>query len=99
LFLFCEIHGNSLKEPEGDYGTNGNMLGYCCCQGQPDGWTEFDKGIVVATGPQEVESKRWLKKIEESIIREYKWDLTEKIQIFGQRWGNQISNRRDRFWK
>jgi carboxylesterase type B len=68
--------------------------------GVPDGWKEFNSGIVAVVDPKDGWVQRTVE--EDRKIpwrREDKWDLIEKIQPFGQIWGDQMANRRDGFWK
>jgi len=69
-------------------------------KGNPDGWREFKDGMVAVVDP----SDGWVQRsVEEDRKvpwrREGRWDLVARIQPYGQIWGDQISNRRDGFWR
>jgi hypothetical protein len=68
-------------------------------KGVPHGWKEFNYGVVAVVDPKEGWVQRTVE--EDRKIpwrREDRWDLIEKIQPFGQTWGDQMANRRDGFW-
>ena len=68
-------------------------------KGKPEGWKEFNNGYVAVVDPNE----GWIQKSQEEdrknpVRREDRWDLLDRIQPYGQTWGDQMSNRRDGFW-
>jgi carboxylesterase type B len=68
-------------------------------KGTPEGWAEYNRGIVAVVDP----SEGWVQRtVEEDRKvpwrRADRWDLIDQIQPYGQTWGDQISNRRDGFW-
>jgi carboxylesterase type B len=69
-------------------------------KGTPDGWTEFKDGIVAVVDPTEGWVQRTVDQDRQTPWRrEDRWDLIEKIQPYGQTWGDQMANRRDGLWK
>jgi carboxylesterase type B len=100
LFLFQTLHeiypndlARKIAEDMGRYWVS------FVAKGKPDGWKEFNEGIVAVVDP----SDGWIQRtVEEDhqnpLRREYKWDLIAKIQPHGQVWGDQMSNRRDGLW-
>jgi len=69
-------------------------------KGKPDGWSDFKDGVVAVVDPKD----GWVQRsVEEDRKvpwrRENRWDLIEKLQPYAQTWGDQMSNRRDGFWK
>ena len=101
LFLFQtlrDIYPNALSERIAE--EMGRFLVSFAAKGSPEGWREFNKGIVAVVDPK----KGWVQRTVEQDRknpdrREDRWDLLEKIQPQGQVWGDQIANRRDGFWK
>jgi Carboxylesterase family len=101
LFVFQtlrDIYPNKLAKKVGE--DTGRYWVSFTAKGKPDGWEEFNKGIVAVVDPE----KGWVQRtVEEDHQtpwrREDKWDLIAKIQPYGQIWGDQMANRRDALWK
>ena len=69
-------------------------------KGKPDGWEDFKEGIIAVADPKE----GWVQRTEKEDCqspwrRTDRWDLIQKIQPYGQAWGDQMANRRDAFWR
>jgi Carboxylesterase family len=101
LFVFQtlkDVYPNDLARKVGE--DTGRYWVTFGAKGVPDGWKEFNSGTVAAVDPKD----GWVQRtVEEDRKvpwrREDRWDLIEKIQPFGQTWGDQMANRRDGFWK
>ena len=69
-------------------------------KGAPDGWKEFKDGIVAVVDPQEGWVERTVEEDRKNPWRrEYRWDLIEKIQPYGQTWGDEMAYTRIGIWK
>jgi len=101
LFLFQtlrDIYPNDLSRKIAE--DMGKYWVTFAAKGKPDGWSEYKDDIVAVVDPKEGWVQR--KVAEDRKIpwrREDRWDLIEKIQPHVQTWGDQMSNRRDGFWK
>ena len=101
LFLFQtlrDIYPNELSKKVAE--DMGRYWVSFAAKGKPDGWQEFNDGIVAVVD----QMKGWVQKTEEEDRktpwrRDDRWDLISKIQPYGQVWGDQMASRRDRFWK
>jgi carboxylesterase type B len=101
LFLFQtlqEIYPNELSKKVSK--EMGRYWLSFAAKGKPDGWKDFKEGVVAVADP----AKGWVQRtVDEDRQtpwrREDRWDLIQKIQPYGQTWGDQMSNRRDGFWK
>jgi carboxylesterase type B len=101
LFVFQtlkEIYPNDLSRKVAE--DMGRYWVSFAAKGQPDGWKKFNDGVVAVVHPAE----GWIQNTVEEDLRnpwrrEDKWDLIEKIQPYGQIWGDQMGNRRDGLWK
>jgi carboxylesterase type B len=101
LFVFQTLHeiypndlARKIAEDAGRYWVS------FAAKGKPDGWKEFNEGIVAVVDPSEGWVQRTVEEDRKSPLRrEDKWDLIAKIQPYGQVWGDQMANRRDGLWK
>jgi carboxylesterase type B len=101
LFLFQTLHeiypndlARKIAEDMGRYWVS------FAAKGKPDGWKEFNEGIVAVVDPSDGWVQRTVEEDRQSPLRrEDKWDLIAKIQPYGQVWGDQMANRRDGLWK
>lgn len=101
LFLFQtlrDIYPNELARKIAE--EMGKFWVTFAANGKPDGWSEYKDGIVAVVDPQQ----GWVQRSAEEDRkvpwrRENRWDLIDKIQPYGQVWGDQMANRRDGFWK
>ena len=101
LFLFQTLHdiyptdlARQISETMGRYWIT------FAATGTPDGWKLFNDGIVAVVDPNEGWVQRTVEEDRKTPWRrEDKWDLIEKIEPYGQTWGDQMSNRRDGFWR
>jgi carboxylesterase type B len=100
LFLFQNLHDicpNNLSRKVGK--DAGRYWLSFAAKGNPDGWKEFKDGIVAVVDPTE----GWVQRtVEEDrripYRREDRWDLIAKVQPYGQALGDQMGNRRIKFY-
>jgi carboxylesterase type B len=102
LFIFQtlrDIYPNELAKKIAE--DSGRYWVSFAAKGKPDGWREFNGGIVAVVDPE----KGWVQRTEDEDRcqtpwrRHDRWDLIAKIQPYGQAWGDQMANRRDGLWK
>jgi carboxylesterase type B len=100
LFVFQtlrDIYPNELSRKIGE--DTGRYWVTFAAKGAPDGWSEFKDGIVAVVDPKEGWVQRSVEKDRQiPWRREDRWDLIEKLQPYGQTWGDQMANRREGLW-